>query len=151
MDIYSARARPALVAPETFWYSTRPLTEQARRISAHVPAGRLAFSADLGPDLLAAWRHPTLAIAYVVERPELGPTGLVPAEGRADASVVARWTSDATLLSPAPGWPAEVDGIPLTDPVQQWADLLGLGGHDRREAAERLRRAILDRVIGPMG
>ena len=43
---------------------------------------------------------------------------------------------------------ARVDGIPLADPVQQWADLLELGGDDRLEAAERLRRAILDRTIG---
>ena len=57
--------------------------------------------------------------------------------------------SDLTSDGPStPGWPAVADGIPLADPVQQWADLFELGGEDRREAAERLRRAILDRTIG---
>lgn len=37
--------------------------------------------------------------------------------------------------------------IPLTEPVQQWRDLLDLGGEDRREAAERLRLAVLDRAL----
>ena len=63
------------------------------------------------------------------------------------ASVILRWTSDITLLSPAAGWPSVVADIPLTDPAQQWRDLLDLGGDDRREAAKRLRRAIIDRTI----
>lgn len=56
-------------------------------------------------------------------------------------------TGDPVLLSPAPPWPSEVDHVPLVDPVQQWWDLLDLSGKDRREAAERLRRAILDRAL----
>ncbi|MHB8671315.1 MAG: hypothetical protein ACYDAD_12325 [Acidimicrobiales bacterium] len=147
MELYAQRARPVLIAPETFWYNTRSAVDQARRILANCNQS-VAFSSDLGPDLLAPWRHPTIAIVYVASRPEFGTAGLVPAEGRADASVIARWTSDAMLLSPSPGWPQQVDGIPLADPVQQWVDLLELGGDDRREAADRLRRAILDRTIG---
>jgi hypothetical protein len=147
LELYARRARPALVAPETFWYGTSSVIEQAHLISA----GRshtMALSADLGPDLLAPWRHPTVAIVYLCARPEFATAGLVPAEGRADATVIARQTHDATLISPSPGWPQQVDGLPLADPVQQWADLLELGGDDRREAADRLRRAILDRTIG---
>lgn len=148
MDLYAVRARPALVEPETFWYSTRDLMDQARRISVHVPEGAVAFSADLGPDLLVPWRHPTVVIVYSAIRPDLAPAGFVPAEGRADASVVARWTSDVTLLSPGRGWPRDVEGLRLVDPVQQCSDLIQLGGEDRQEASHRLRRAILDRVIG---
>ena len=149
LDLYSRRARPLLVQPETYWYSTRPMAEQARRIvDARAHAARsIAFSADLAPDLLVPWRHPTLTVVYTAELLQLDTAGLVPAEGRADASVILRWTSDDTLLSPAAGWPSAVDDIPLTDPVQQWCDLLDLGGDDRREAADRLRRAILDRTI----
>ncbi len=148
MDLYAARARPALVGPETFWYSTKGLMEQAEGISAHLARGDGAFSADVGPDLLAPWRHPTVAIVYVARQPDFRGLGFVPAEGWADASVVARHTNDVTLLFPSRGWPEEVDGVRLVDPVQQWADLLELGGDDRRDAAARLRRAVLDRAIG---
>lgn len=147
MELYLRRARPALAAPETFWYGTASLIEQARLILAG-PDHKMAFSADLGPDLLAPWRHPTVAIVYVCTRPDFATNGLVPAEGRADATVIARQTNDSTLISSSRGWPQHVDGFPLADPVQQWADLLELGGDDRREAADRLRRAILDRTIG---
>ena len=72
---------------------------------------------------------------------------MVRAEGRADASLLLRTTHDASLLRPSPPWPSAIDGIPLTDPVQQWRDLLELGGDDRREAAGRLRQAILDHTL----
>ena len=149
LDLYRRRARPLLRQPERYWYSTRPAGEQAQRI-VELAAAReapVAFSADLAPDLLVPWRHPTLIVVYATESIALGDAGLVPAEGRADASLVLRWTRDPTLLSPAAPWPTEVDGIPLTDPVQQWWDLLDLGGEDRAEAADRLRRAILDHAI----
>jgi hypothetical protein len=149
LELYHRRARPLLIEPETYWYSTRPAAEQAKRIT-DIAAGSgvpIAFSADLAPDLLVPWRHPTLTVVYTGGHMALGPAGLVPAEGRADASIVFRWTSDRTLLSPAGGGAAAVEGIPLTDPVQQWWDLLDLGGDDRREAADRLRRAIIDRTI----
>lgn len=149
LDLYRRRARPLLRQPERYWYSTRPAAEQARRVVefAATQEAPVAVSADLGPDLLVPWRHPTLVVVYTTESLTLDDAGLVPAEGRADASVILRWTKDPTLLSPAPRWPTEVDGIPLTDPVQQWWDLLDLGGEDRAEAADRLRRAILDHAI----
>jgi hypothetical protein len=40
-----------------------------------------------------------------------------------------------------------VGGVPLADPVQQWWDLHDLGGEDRLEAADRLRRAIIEKSI----
>ena len=151
LDLYGSRARPLLTQPETYWYSTRPMAEQAHRIVdiSRDPARPIALSADLGPDLLVPWRHPTLTVVYSAAHLPLDTAGLVPAEGRADASIIVRRTNDHTLLSPATGWPATVEDIPLTDPVQQWWDLLDLGGDDRREAAERLRRAIIDRSIPP--
>ena len=134
---------------QSYWYSTRPMSEQVATLvrQAHADHAAVAVSADLGPDLLAPWRHPTLTVVYTDVAPERLAGNLVPAEGRADASIITRWTSDQTLLSPAPPWPAVVDDVPLTDPVQQWWDLLDLGGEDRREAADRLRDAILQRSI----
>jgi hypothetical protein len=149
LDLYAQRARPSLAQPESYWYSTHPLAEQARRIVKLARDGRVsvAASADLGPDLLVPWRHPTLTVVYSSDRLALADAGLVPAEGRADSSVILRPTSDRTLLVPTPPWLTMVDGIPLADPIQQWRDLLDLGGDDRREAAARLRRAILSRSI----
>lgn len=149
LDLYRRRARPHVVQPDSYWYSTRSQTEQARRIvglAADRRAG-IAFSADLAPDLLVPWRHPTVTVVYTSDPLMLDAAGLVPAEGRADASVILRWTSDTTLLSPFPPWPSVIERVPLTDPVQQWWDLIDLGGDDRHEAAGRLRRAILDRTI----
>lgn len=149
LDLYLDRSCPVTVEPDSYWYSTRGLSEQARRIvdaAARVQA-QIVFSADLGPDLLVAWRHPTVAVIYTDCALELDAAGLVHAEGRADASIIVRRTSDRTLLVPTLPWPSAVDGVPLVDPVQQWWDLFDLGGDDRREAADRLRRAILDRSI----
>lgn len=151
LELYAVRTKPALAEPERYFYSTRPLREQARRIvqAARRRRVRLAFSADLGPDLLVPWRHPTLVVVYALSSFAPGEAGFVEAEGKADASIIFRSVTDATLLTPADPWPSSVDGIPLTDPVQQWWDLLDLGGEDRAEAADRLRRAILDRSIAP--
>jgi hypothetical protein len=149
LDLYRARARPHLADPEAYWYSTRSIPDQAHRLVDAGPGGpdAIAFSADLAPDLMAPWRHPTVAIAYTREATDLGRAGFVPAEGRADASLIVRVTGDATLLRPASPWPGAVDGIPVVDPCQAWQDLLDLGGEDRAEAADRLRRAILERTI----
>jgi hypothetical protein len=149
LDLYERRARPALVETESYWYSTRPLSDQAARILrlARATKADVAFSADLGPDLLVPWRHPTLAVVYTSGVMDLSGAGFVPAEGRPDASVIVRWTTDRTLLTPASPWPRIVGDIPLTDPTQQWWDLLDLGGEDRREAADRLRAAIIAHTI----
>ena len=82
-------------------YRKTPFFEDARAPSAPGIA-TIAFSADLGPDLLVPWRHPTLTVVYTNVAHESVATGLVPAEGRAGASIIARWTSDATLLTPSP-------------------------------------------------
>jgi hypothetical protein len=149
LDLYRHRSRPSLVGHESYWYSIRPLIDQAHRIvrAAQVAGVHIAFSADLAPDLLVPWRHPTVAIVYAGDGLDLAPAGLVPAEGRPDASVIVRRTDDRTLLTPQGPWPVSAEGFPLVDPTQQWWDLLDLGGEDRHEAADRLRASIVDRTI----
>ncbi len=149
LDLYAQRARPHLMVPETFWYSTRPLIDQAHRIAKAAQRARVkgAFSSGLAPDLLVPWRHPTLTVVYAARNLRLETAGMVPAEGRADASILLRQTSDPTLLTVSASWPAMVDAVPLADPVQQWWDLRDLGGEDRKEAADRLRRAIINKTI----
>jgi hypothetical protein len=147
-DLYLDRTRPR-VSAVSHWYSTRLLVDQARAIIrlARPTGERMGFSADLGPDLLAPWRHPTVAILYSTVDVDLRSGGFVTAEGAADATVVVRTVMDHRLFGPSDRWPSMVDGIPLVDPVQQWWDLHDLGGSDRIEAADHLRRAILYRRL----
>ena len=149
LDLYLAHAKPYLVEPESYWYSTRTLMDQARRVltlaeSAHV---RVAFSADLGPDLLAPWRHPTLSVVYATGQIPLEQAGMVPAEGLADSTLVLRATDKSASLIATPPWSGDADELPLADPTQQWWDLKHLGGEDRDEAADRIRQAIIKRTL----
>ena len=149
LDLYIANHRPTLVGNEVPWYGLQPMREQIERICvlARASSTRVAVSADLAPDLLASWRHPTLTIVYADATLDLADAGLVRAEGRVDATVLVRHTSDTTLLSAFEPWPRQVELIPLADPVQQVWDLHSLGGEDRIEAASRLAERILDRSL----
>ena len=146
IDLYVENHRPALVSAEVPWYSLRPMREQIDQLFAHANSTgtRVAVSADLAPDLLAPWRHPTLTIVYADHALDLTAAGFVRAEGRVDATAVVRHTSDTTLLAAFEPWSRSIDGLPLADPVQQIWDLHDLGGADRVEAADRLTRALLD-------
>ena len=146
LDLYLVSHRPALVSLEAGWYSVRPVREQIERVcaAASETSARVAVSADFAPDLLVPWRHPTLTAVYTDRPLDLTPVGFVRADGRVDATVLLRHTSDSTLLAAFEPWPRVVDGIPLADPVQQIWDLYDLGGEDRHEAADRLRAGILD-------
>jgi DNA-binding transcriptional ArsR family regulator len=149
IKLYLSDHGPALAAPDVAWYSLEAMHKQVERACAHArsTATRVAVSADLAPDLLAAWRHPTLTVIYTAGALDLTAAGFVRAEGRIDATVLVRHTTDSLLLASCEPWPRDVDGIPLVDPVQQIWDLHDLGGEDRAEAADRLRRAVLDRAL----
>lgn len=149
IEMYLADHRPALAGPDAAWYSLQPMREQVERACAHARSisTRVAVSADLAPDLLAAWRHPTLTVIYAADALDLSAAGFVRAEGRIDATMLVRHTTDSLLLAACEPWPRVVDGIPVVDPVQQIWDLHDLGGEDRAEAAGRLRRAVLDRSL----
>ena len=149
LDLYVAHHRPSLVAAEVPWYGLQPMSEQVEKICSLAAESsiRIAVSADLAPDLLAPWRHPTLTVVYTDAPLDLTDTGFVRAEGRVDATVLVRHTNDTTLLSPFESWPRHVEHIPLSDPVQQIWDLHALGGEDRLEGANRLVERILDRSL----
>ncbi|MEZ5380196.1 MAG: HTH domain-containing protein [Microthrixaceae bacterium] len=149
LDLHLAHAKPYLVEPESYWYSTRPLMDQARRVLTTAASSqvRIAFSADLGPDLLAPWRHPTLSIVYADGQIPMELAGMVPAEGLTDASLVMRITDKSASLAATQPWIAEAEALPLADPTQQWWDLKHLSGEDRDEAADRLRQAIINRTL----
>ena len=130
---------------ERYLYSLDPSTEVAVSLATVAPAGSVAVSADVGPDLIRAWRRPTMLIVYV--RDAIVPwttSGLVDAQGRDDANVIVRSPRDTSVF-PRHRLVAGVQGVevPLADPTQMIWDLHQLGGQDRLEAAEVMREWIL--------
>ena len=130
---------------ESYLYSLDPSSTVATSLVAIARPGSLAISADLGPDLVQAWRRPTVLIVYV--RDAIVPWwngGLVEAQGRHDANVIVRSSRDTSVF-PRHRLVADVGGVemPIADPTQMIWDLHQLGGQDRIEAAEVMREWIL--------
>lgn len=146
IDLYIDNHKPTIIVPEMPWYSLRPMREQIDVLCTHAKSSgiRVAVSADLAPDLVAPWRHPTLTVVYADQALDLAAAGFVRAEGRVDATAIVRHTGDTTLLATFEPWARVVDGVPVADPVQQIWDLHDLGGADRIEAADRLRATMLN-------
>lgn len=104
----------------------------------------LAISADVGPDLIAPWRRPTHVVAYLREALPITQLDLVKAKSREDANVILRAPDDASVFSVHPVL-QEFDGTEITcaDITQIIWDLKDLGGSDREEAADNLRKWLL--------
>lgn len=131
---------------ERYLYSLDPPNEVAMRAAQQTDDRSLAVSADVGPDLLLAWRRPSVVILYARQLLDPDQLGLVDAQGRHDANVIIRTPDDASVF-PTNLLVADIGGveIPLADPTQQVWDLQDLGGADRLEAAGRLREWLLNR------
>jgi DNA-binding transcriptional ArsR family regulator len=132
---------------ERYLYSLDPPNQVAARAAQQTDDGRsLAVSADVGSDLLLAWRRPSVVVLYVPQLLDLDRLGLVDAQGRHDANVIVRTPDDLSVF-PTNLLVADMGGVnvPLADPTQQIWDLQDLGGADRLEAAGRLRQWLLNR------
>jgi DNA-binding transcriptional ArsR family regulator len=131
---------------EQFLYSLDSPNEVAARAAQQTEPKSLAVSADVGPDLVLAWRRPSVVILYARQLLDADQLGLVDAQGRHDANVIVRNPDDVSVF-PTHLLVADVGGIevPLADPTQQVWDLNDLGGADRLEAAGRLREWLLNR------
>jgi hypothetical protein len=130
---------------ERFCYSLDPPADVAVALAADLGAGdRVAVSADIGPDMVTAWRRPSLLIVYARRDLDLDTLGLVDAQGRDDANIIVRDPTDQSVYA-APSLSVELRGVdvPLADPTQMLWDLHDLGGADRLEAAGRLRQWLL--------
>jgi hypothetical protein len=132
---------------EQYYYSLdSPVDVAVRAGQASTRSRLIVASADVGPDLILAWRRPSQAILYA--KHAIGPSGLelTEAQGRHDANVIMRIPQDRSVF-PAPALVVQVrgDDVPLADPLQQIWDLQELGGADRIEAAGRLRQWLLER------
>jgi hypothetical protein len=133
---------------EAYFYTLEPLKDVAQRLrkpsfAAGWPG---AISADVGPDLIAPLRSPTVLIAYVKSPGTLEPSGLVAAQGRGDANVIVRAPRDSSVFGPDALpiiRPIDDTNVRLADPAQMIWDLHQLGGEDRVEAADRLREWVL--------
>jgi hypothetical protein len=132
---------------QLYCYSLEAPAEMALRAArAAVGQQRVAVSADVGPDLVVAWRQPAVVIVYAGHVLDAASLGLVEAQGRHDANVILRMPADRSVF-PEPLLAAELRGVqvPLADPSQMIWDLQDLGGADRLEAAGRLRAWLLSR------
>ena len=129
-----------------YLYSLDPPNEVAVRAAEVSKSNQFAVSADVGPDLVLAWRRPSVVIIYVHQLLDLDRLGLVDAQARHDANVIVRAPDDVSVF-PTPPFVANMRGveIPLADATQQVWDLQDLGGADRLEAAGRLRDWLLNR------
>jgi hypothetical protein len=129
-------------------YSLDPPADVAVRAARVSSAARpVVVSADVAPDLLLAWRRPSVVILYSTADIDPSELGLVEAQGRHDANVIMRNPRDLSVF-PVPQLVAELRGveIALADPAQQIWDLQDLGGADRLEAAGMLREWLLNRL-----
>ena len=132
---------------EQYYYSLDPPVDVAVRAGrASTQSRPIVASADVGPDLILAWRRPSQVILYAKHAIDPSSLGLTQAQGRHDANVIMRTPQDRSVF-PAPALVAQVQGsdVSLADPLQQIWDLLDLGGADRIEAAGRLRQWLLER------
>jgi DNA-binding transcriptional ArsR family regulator len=131
---------------ELFLYSLDPPTNAALQVVEALPTDRtrVAVSADVGPDLIASWRSPTVAVIYCEHPVDMDEIDMVGAPSLDQANVVLRFPDDTSVFRHPP-LDAKVSGndLPLTDETQMIWDLLQLGGDDRHEAADRLRQALL--------
>jgi hypothetical protein len=127
------------------FYSLDPPAEAAVRFAREFGNG-VAVSADVGPDLIQAWRRPAEVILYVRELVDASQLGLVEAQGRHDGNVIVRIPGDWSVF-PVPALLADLQGaeVGLADPSQMIWDLNDLGGADRADAAARLRTWLLTR------
>lgn len=129
-----------------YLYSLDPPLVTARHAAvAAADRGDLAASADVGPDLVAPWRRPTLLLLYSRGGVPDQALNAVPAESRDSANVIVRAPKDLSVF-PVHRLVAEYDNveIPLADPIQMVWDLQDLGGAEREEAAGVMREWILN-------
>jgi hypothetical protein len=132
---------------ERYFYSLDPPTQTAvRAASAGSGEDDVVISADVGPDLLAAWRRPSMVILYAQHTIDEQELGLVEAHGPNDANVIVREPADRSVFRDSPLVVSVGDvHVHLADEAQLIWDLQELGGADRLEAAGTLREWLLTR------
>jgi len=114
------------------WYRIDAVTAQVADLIDR--RGDLVVSGDVGADLIRPWRVPTTAIVYGdVGGDLMGDLGFVRADGEATASVLIRPVPDDRFEEDA----EQLQAMRVAPRLHLVADLIGLGGDDRIDAAKR--------------
>jgi hypothetical protein len=137
---------PGAGGTQKFYYSLKDSTAATLELIEHAAQEnvQVAVSADVGPDQVAPWRHPTATIVYAQQRLNPQQPAFIEAQSMSDANIIIHYPHDDTVFfrgqrSLAP----ESSLFSLADPFQMLWDLGNLGGEDREEAAGELNAWFL--------
>jgi len=124
-------------ASESCWYRIDNVTKQVDDLVERQP--ELIVSGDVAADAVRPWKVPVVAIVYgSIEDSVMDELGFVPADTAATATVLVRPVPDDSFVNDALG----VRQMRVAALLHLVADLIGLGGDDRLEAAERFVRLV---------
>jgi hypothetical protein len=114
------------------WYRIDAVSAQVHDLNERDP--RLVWSGDIAADWVRPWKIPTTAIAYgSIPAEWMDECGFVRADTAATASMLVRPFPDDRFADEA----EQLDGLRVAPRLHFVADLIGLGGDDRIEAASR--------------
>jgi hypothetical protein len=114
------------------WYRIDAVSAQVDDLAR--PERHLVVSGDYAADRVRPWRVPTVAIVYgTIDEEVMGELGFVRADGVGSASVLVRPFPDDRFV----GESEHVGDLLVAARLHLVADLIGLGGDDRAEAAAR--------------
>lgn len=132
---------------ERFCYGLDPLVEVAGRASALGSDDQpVVVSADVGADVIAAWRRPEVLILYTQRDLQATDLRAVAATGRHDANIIVRVPSDLSVFRDTPLTSSDLGPeIRIADEAQLIWDLHQLGGADRLEQAGMVYEWLLNR------
>lgn len=124
-------------ANQSCWYRIDDVTTQVGDLVEREP--ELIVSGDVAADAVLPWKVPAIAIVYgSVEESVMDEVGFVRADTAATATVLVRPVPDDSFVNDA----LEATAMRVAAHLHLVADLIGLGGDDRLEAADRLARFV---------
>lgn len=126
-------SRPDAGGQRYYWYSNKPLHEQA----ADLRARKLLLTGDFAADAISAWRTPEHAHAYSRDIIDLSADGYVLADER-DYTTLISVPADPTPWATAHAWDLDV-----ADPIVAACDILSTArAGDQTEAVDALRKFV---------
>ncbi|MFF2112501.1 hypothetical protein [Rhodococcus koreensis] len=139
----------------TYWYGLDPAVRQAEAAATWCAESNVGcvLTGDVAADVYAPWRLPAVAGLYIRGLLDFTAAGFTPATD-AEYTLVVTVPQDPTLWNTAAAAAqptarvdpaADIELLPVrVDPIIALHDVLGSPGPDAAEAAEHLRRAILE-------